>query len=240
MLKLIGLLGGFGSRSRHGLGSVTLKDISVKTVQDENYNATDIEISNAVIAINELLVKYECKKNKELPPISAFYAGTRIDVLNSYKKDPIGLLNELGEEQQMYRSYGRNGKVNGKAAEKNFSDDHDLILNLADKSHQGRPTHPRRAVFGLPHNYFYSSNKLKADIDSTTGRRSSPLFFHIHKKDDGSYQAILCLMKSWFLPEGEKIQFSANRQHMEFNVDADWDVITDFMDRAAFVNKETL
>jgi len=240
VLKIIGLLGGFGSRSRHGLGSVTLSSLEVKQLQTNEYDSMSLDISDAVDALNDLLQKYDCKKNNDLPPISAFYAGTRIDVINNYKKDAIALLNELGKEQQMYRSYGRNDQVNGKTAEKNFKDDHDLVLNLADKSHQGLPAHPRRVVFGLPHNYFYSSNKLKVDIDSTTGRRSSPLFFHVHKKDDGNYQVISCLMKSRFLPEGERIQFSANRKSIDFNVNADWNVITDFMDRAAFTNKETL
>lgn len=236
VLKLIGLLGGFGSRSRHGLGSVTLKDVSVKTVQDENYNSIDIEINNAVSAINELFVKYNCKKNNELPPISAFYAGTRIDVINNYKEDAISLLDELGEEQQMYRSYGRNKKVNGKCAEQNFKDDHDLMIQISDRSYHGVPSHPKRVVFGLPHNYFYSSG-LKVNVDASTGRRSSPLFFHVHRENN-SHQLISCLFKSKFLPDDASIDFSTNRRSA--NVDVDWNVITDFMDRAAFANKETL
>ncbi|WP_019672859.1 type III-B CRISPR module RAMP protein Cmr1 [Psychrobacter lutiphocae] len=237
VLKLIGLLGGFGSRSRHGLGSVTLTDVAVKA-QEQEYHSLNIDISDIVSSLSEILDKYKCKDNSNLPPITAFYAGTRIDVLNSYKKDTIELLNELGEEEQLYRSYGRNGQVNGnKVAEKNFRDDHDLILSLADNTYHGRPTHPRRAVFGLPHNYFYSSNSLKADVDSTTGRRSSPLFFHVHKKGEGHYQVILCLMKSKFLPEGEKIQFSTKRKSIDIEPNIDWSVITDFMDRQ---NKETL
>ena len=235
-LKLIGLLGGFGSRSRHGLGSVTLKEISTKTVQDENYNAIDIEVSNVVSAINELLARYDCKKNEKLPPISAFYAGTRIDVINNYKEDAISLLDELGKEQQMYRSYGRNKKVNGKRAEQNFKDDHDLMIQISDRSYHGVPSHPKRVVCGLPHNYFYSSG-LKVNVDASTGRRSSPLFFHVHRENN-SYQLISCLFKSKFLPDDASIDFSTNRRSA--NVDVDWNVITDFMDRAAFANKETL
>lgn len=236
VLKLIGLLGGFGSRSRHGLGSVTLTDISVKTAQDKTYESLDIDVSNAASAIHKLLTKYNCKENEKLPPISAFYAGTRIDIINNYKKDAIALLDELGEEHQVYRSYGRNGQVNGKKAEKNFKDDHDLMIQISDRSYRGIPSHPKRAIFGLPHNYFYSSG-LKVNVDASTGRRSSPLFFHVHHIN-GNYQLISCLLKSKFLPNDAAIDFSTNRRSA--NVNVDWQVITDFMDRAAFANKETL
>ena len=236
VLKIIGLLGGFGSRSRHGLGSVTLSSLEAKQVQKNEYDSISLDISHAVDALNELLRKYDCRKNNDLPPISAFYAGPRIDVINNYKEDAISLLDELGKEQQMYRSYGRNKKVNGKCAEQNFKDDHDLMIQISDRSYHGVPSHPKRVVFGLPHNYFYSSG-LKVNVDASTGRRSSPLFFHVHKTNN-SYQMISCLLKSKFLPDEASIDFSTNRRSA--NVDVDWDVITDFMDRAAFTNKETL
>lgn len=246
VLKIIGLLGGLGSRSRHGFGSVTLKALAQKKAQANQYTDISLNIDNPVTAIRELLEKYSCHDNTNLPPLSAFYQDTRIDVISTTNKDALTLLNEVGEEEQMYRGYGRKGerdsehKVNGKKAEQNFRDDHDLIINLAEKTFHGQVIHPRRVVFGLPHNYFYSSSHLKADIDASTGRRASPLLFHVHKRNDGQYQMITCLLKSKFLPEGESIKISANHNRRDAPVNIDWSVITDFMDRPKFANKETL
>lgn len=240
VLKIIGLLGSLGSRSRHGFGSVTLQSLEQKTAQASEYMDISLNIDNPLTAIRNLLEKYNCRNNENLPPLSAFYQDTRIDVIENINRDALTLLNDVGEEEQLYRGYGRNGKVNNQTAECNFADDHDLIINLADRAYRGQVTHPRRAVFGLPHNYFYSSSKLKADVDASTGRRASPLFFHVHKRNDGQYQIIICLLKSKFLPDGETIQISANYNRRDAPVNIDWSVIKDFMDRPKFANKETL
>lgn len=249
VLTIIGLLGGFGSRSRHGLGSVTLQSIEKKTLGDESYQAEVLDISNATVTIQALLSKYRCQENTELPPLSAFYADTCIDVVNFGKRDAIEVLQTLGTEEQMYRSYGRNGKVvvdkvDGKNieknAERNFVDDHDLIYQLSKKSSIN--AHPKRAVFGLPHNYYFSSNNLKVDIDSSKGRRASPLIQHVHY-NGREYQLIQCLLKSEFLPTNSKIEISAKGNKSvktKVSPNVDWSVITDFMDRPAFANKETV
>lgn len=237
VLKIIGLLGGLGSRSRHGFGSVTLQSLEQKTAQASRYTDISVNIGNAVTAINDLLEKYSCHDNTNSPPLSAFYQDTRIDVISTTNKEALILLNEVGEEEQLYRSYGRNGKVNNQQAERNFSNDHDLIIELSDRQYRGVPAHPKRIVFGLPHNYFYSSSGLKVDVDSTTGRRASPLFFHVHQTGS-QYQLISCFLKSKFLPDDAKIKFSTNRNSAKVN--PDWSVITDFMDRPKFANKETL
>ncbi len=81
-LKLIGLLGGFGSRSRHGFGSVTLVDIEKKQLEtSDTFSSLNINSNNAVECLQNLFNKYQCFANTELPPLSAFYADTRIDVV---------------------------------------------------------------------------------------------------------------------------------------------------------------
>ncbi len=244
VLKLIGLLGSFGSRSRHGFGSVTLTKLEKKDTSSE-YQSLQFE-QKPITAMNTLLATYRCKENEELPPLSAFYADTRIDIVNLTNKNATELLNQVGEEQQLYRSYGRNGKVNNKNAERNFIDDHDFILNLAD-GEESNITHPKRVVFGLPHNYFYSSNDTQGysgNVDASTGRRASPLLMHIHQSGH-QYQLIHCLLKSEFLPQGATIDIKAKYQRekpcsSKVVEKADWQVIETFMNRGLFAIKETI
>ena len=244
VLKLIGLLGGFGSRSRHGFGSVTLTKLEKKDTSSE-YQSLSFEQELAT-AIKALLTTYRCKENEELPPLSAFYQGTRIDIVNLTNKDATELLNKIGEEQQLYRSYGRNGQVNNIRAERNFIDDHDFILNLVDGD-KNNITHPKRIVFGLPHNYFYSGNTTRGysgNVDASTGRRASPLIMHIHQVGH-QYQLIHCLLKSEFLPQGATIDIKAKYQRekpyfSKVVENADWQVVETFMNRGLFATKETI
>lgn len=243
-LRIIGLLGGFGSRSRHGLGSVTLIELRQIDTMTNQSDLIKFE-SEAKLALTELLDRYQCHKNSELPPLSAFYKNTRIDIVSITNKDSLDLLNIVGEEAQLYRSYGRSGKINGEIAEQNFTADHDFTLNLFTAT-PNTIQHPKRVVFGLPHNYFYSGITTRghsANIDSSTGRRASPLIQHIHKNKD-QYQLIQCLLKSEFLPIGAKIKIAARKgnesKKASVNPDIDWTVITDFMNRQTFNNKESI
>lgn len=81
--------------------------------------------------------------------------------------------------------------------------------------------HPRRAVFGLPHNY----GKHKAVGPASHDRRASPLLFHVH--ETGSrYVGVAVLLRSRFLPNGERIR--AGRASVPAR--PDWNVLTDFLD----------
>lgn len=234
-LKIIGLLGSFGSRSRHGFGSVTLTNLGQKQTGDDKYQQIDFE-KDIKKSLPELLNKYNCRENTELPPISAFYQGARIDFINFQSNDAVNVLSEIGENQQLYRSYGSKNKdgiyqVNGKKPERNFADDHDLILKyINERRYSGE--HPRRMVFGLPHNYRYSSGESKK-IDAKMGRRASPLFQHIHFVDN-RYSLVNCLLESEFLPNGDKIKIG----NQEVDVNVDYEVIKTFMNR--FNNRESI
>lgn len=236
VLQLIGLLGSFGSRSRHGFGSVTLIELACKNIGDDEYQTIAFE-QDLKTALTELFEKYRCRENEELPPLSAFYQGTRIDIVGNGNKDVLTILKDMGDEEQMYRSFGKDGMVGRHTAEKNFKDDHDFTLNLFQPK-LNTITHPKRVVFGLPHNYFYSGNSTRghsADIDADTGRRASPLFRHMHQGQNGNYQAILCLLKSEFLHEQSKIDIVAkkdrDRKKLAVSAEIDWQVIEEFMNR---------
>ena len=117
-----------------------------------------------------------------------------------------------GRELQRYRSWGRNGKVCGKPSEHNFKLDHDLMDGVT-KGHRPAAI-PARSVFGLPHNYFFSSTGFKADLGlhmDERSRRASPLFIHVHQFPDGAALLLHLLLPARFLANGDTLEFKPGR-----------------------------
>ena len=171
-------------------------------------------------------------------PLSALTAASRIDISATGSK-ALAALQEISNEMQLYRSFGRDGKVNGQKALQKFRADHDDVLRAT----QGVPLTqlPQRAVFGLPHNYFFSSTKGKLDINpENEGRRASPLLVHIHPLQDGSHIAIQTLLPGRFLPQGMKVdtKIGSRKGPSIQNTDVNFSVIANYLD--GFPKKQTL
>ena len=173
----------------------------------------------------------------------------------------LDALTAIGNELQMYRGYGRKNprtnqhEVNGQKALQIFEDDHDNVL---DATKGGRLQQlPKRAVFGLPHNYFFSSikegdNSLDLTAQNpesagqeTDGRRASPLLVHIHPLKDGQFIAIQTLLPEVFLPQGvglsAKVGVPKRKKRpvpAPRETTVDYAVITDYLD--GFASKKTL
>ena len=235
-LLIFGLLGGLGSRSRKGWGSVAIRAI---THTDKAQQFKSVSIPDDKKSYKQSITKLLNALPDCLPPFSAFSRQTRIEVSATSDKAEQ-LLTEMGDEMQQYRSYGRQlgveHRVNGKTAEQNFKGDHDLVLDFADGKKIQQ--HPKRVVFGLPHNYFYS-NGTKVDVDAEKfSRRASPLIIHIHQFSSGQCIAVQCLLKAHFLPEHERIQLKKNNKTQAIVCDIDWNVITDYLER--FTQREPI
>jgi CRISPR-associated protein Cmr1 len=228
-LMLFGLLGGLGSRARKGFGSLSIESLT--------HNSIAVELPNNSAELKQWLTG--CQSTAAKPPFTAFSAETRLDI-SLQGKNPLDILNNAGEEQQLYRSYGRNGKVNSKQAEQNFIHDHDLVADVIT-NRTSPATIPHRSIFGLPHNYFFSSTKGKADFAPTANersRRASPLFIHVHQFPDKQVALIQTLFPATFLPDRDPLEFKmGNRLNdkvsIRFNEDRmiDWQVIHAYMDR---------
>lgn len=231
-LYLFGLLGSLGSRARHGMGSVSLSQ------WQDDARKVPANRDDYLAALRSLLPQIDPQLAADLPPFTAFSGRSRID-LSAHGKDPLALLTLVGSEQQRYRSFGQNGKVQGSAAERNFVADHDLIYAAT----QGKPVSkaPQRTVFGLPHNYFFSSSKGKADVnyapEGKDGRRASPLLLHIHALSETDYLAVHTLLPARFLPEAAQIRIKAQRTNM-VEAKVDWQVLSNYLDR--FKERQTL
>jgi CRISPR-associated protein Cmr1 len=189
-LKVMGLLGALGSRSRRGYGSLSLLSLAGDV---EAWTSPKIKTDYA----NQLkvLLRHEPIKSTE-PPYSAFSGLSRVVVVTE-GSEPIALLDGVGRQMQRYRSWGHNGKVNGEDSERNFQDDHDWFKS---KTHFNG-AHPRRAIFGLPHNY----SKTLGVLSQTADRRASPLLVHIHKLTSQNYIAVISIIRANFLPDNDKV-----------------------------------
>lgn len=201
-LKVLGIFGGLGSRTRRGFGSLTLIDLKNK---DEPL-VTSPYCGNVEALENEIkeLLKKAVDFGKSIEDIkyTAFSKFTKVMITKEYD-NPMKLLDEIGKEMIRYRSCGRGWKIlDGEDSSKIFESDHNLIYEF---SNTGKiKEHPKRVVFGLPHNYWLSNRKT-VNINSDY-RRASPLFIHVHKLANGKYIGILTLIPTKFLKDREKIK----------------------------------
>jgi len=244
-LKALGLFGGAGARARKGFGSLTLTSLSVN---GEEKWAPPASVPELAQAIKGFLAGIGLGQNREtMPPYTAFSAGSAVRILKC-GRDALSLLDEIGKELLAYRSYGSCRKSDrsgrhvlpwGAVAEQNFAGDHDLIQGYL----RGKPItqHPKRAAFGLPHNYYFMSTREGASVEAETEdgkRRASPLFIHIHSLKEGEYAAVAALLPAEFLPRGARIKISVARGNRQepalLNCSPDYGIIKSFFDRPAF------
>ncbi len=215
-LKLFGLLGGLGTRSRKGFGSLTLLRIRGSD-GNEMYKAPStcsdyIEQLRQVLSVS---TTYE-----QVPAISAFSKHTQLWVLGK-GKNANTLLDDYGRRMQLYRSWGNTAQgnlVNGVESEKRFECDHHWSKRIHHPD-VGRDFHPKRSVFGLPHNYGKGEN-LEVN-PSQFERRASPLFHHIHACNDKSYISCALVLKSQFLPDNKGKEINAGGKAVPDNTDFD-------------------
>jgi len=194
-LILMGMIGGIGARSRRGWGSLSLQHIEEdgKVTWKAPHDSVTLKAIWHDLSGNQGTVA----KPFALPPFTVLSAWTRIYLLET-GNTALSVLNHVGEEFQRYRSFGQHGKVAGRPAEQNFRDDHDLMVRAT----QGTPpTHaPERTVFGLPHNYWFSSTKQKVIVTSSNQRRASPLFLHVQRLAE-TYAVVAGILPAVFISD---------------------------------------
>jgi len=217
-LKLMGLLGGLGSRTRRGWGSLGL--LSLKQNDNEIWRAPST-IDGYKSDLLKLLSGTAAADAE--PPYSALSRHTRIDIVGK-APDPLRLLNTVGEEMLRYRSWGKNGQVLGRDSERNFQPDHDWSKNPEGVT---GIRHPRRVIFGLPHNYSKTLGVTAEHFD----RRASPLMIHIHRLTDQNQVAVLTVLRSAFLPRGERLKVTNGRAETHPDLAPDWTVLDTFIER---------
>ena len=186
-LALLGTVGGLGSRSRKGFGSLSLSSLVL--------NGTHETIGDT---IEERLRSLIRNLPSGLPDWTAWTANSRVVVTtHPDATDPPSVLDELGKEQVYFRSWGHKGRVLSQDAERNFRHDHDLM-----KSGGRVNDFPHRVAFGLPHNYGPYRNQGVGPNASGLDRRASPLFLHVHQPDAAvAPVGVAAFLPALFLPD---------------------------------------
>jgi CRISPR-associated protein Cmr1 len=219
-LRAIGIFGGIGKRSRRGLGSLVL----TKLVSDGlSPWVRPGSLDDLAAEATHLLAR--AKTATELPSYTALSNLARIVLIPTTAQMPApNLLDQIGKEMMRYRSWGPGGVVLGRTSEKNFLEDHELMR----KPWQQRDTHPKRIVFGLPHN---CKQDPVGPADDTLDRRASPLFIHLHEVTRGTV-VVLSFLPSVFLPGGDAAKIGVGRACVRITPHPElWHPIRAFLDR---------
>lgn len=220
-LLCLGMLGGLGARSRKGLGSLSIQDLS------GGHLAAPQNRGEYIATIQGLLASAGVDLAVDEPPYSALCALSRIDI-SSFQKAPLELLAQYNNTLHQYRTW--------QTEKPNFRGDHDWAYNVAN----GKPinTLPQRAAFGLPHNYYLSKARQKVDVNASTGRRATPLLAHIHEFNDGNTLLVQTLLRSVFLHRESAVNISSGTHRKALPGEVDWRVIERFMNQ--FEHRETI
>jgi CRISPR-associated protein Cmr1 len=223
--KALGLMGGLGTRTRKGYGSIVLEELSLDGEAKWNRPQTMEELCGAIKAL------YNAQVSCRLPEYTALSSLSRHVILKAKESaTPLKLLDMIGQEMMCYRSWGHRGKVLGQDSERNFKDDHDLMKLEPAR----RKTHPRRIVFGLPHNYGKAqSDQIPPKTDRDLHRRASPLLLHIHECGNQPV-AVLSFFPATFLPEGDQAQINVGGKKVRVTPNpAIWKPVEELLDRFA-------
>ena len=237
-LKALGTLGGLGARSRRGFGSVALRSLRIgdKDMWKDPASATELVEQIKVLHRSSSDSVNGTSDPSSLPEWTALSARAHHVVLvgppNGKDTAAMELLDRVGQELVRFRSYGRNGKIlDREDATPLFGDDHDLFKDVING--QRPQVHPRRAVFGLPHNYYSSHDGKKMDVqpgERGLDRRGSPLLLHVHRCGDRPV-AVLSFLPARFLPD-PRDRIGVDRYQVPLRPDAElWRPITDFLAR---------
>ena len=226
-VKALGLLGGLGSRARHGMGSIALEELQLGSTGmfSAPLNAMEYRLQVRGLLGFDETTPGPCRAVAVEPPFTAFWREARIDLLAA-AADPYEALDVFAISLMRYRSWGQSARGNrlpgGSLSEKRFQDDHDWYRVTGWRS-GNLDFHPKRAVFGLPHNYGRQpkDHVTPAHFD----RRASALLLHIHPVDN-KFLAVTTLLPARFLPPGEQIRAGGR----VVPVATDWSIITDLLD----------
>lgn len=248
-LKIMGLLGGLGARTRRGFGSLVLSRLGIG--HDEWVPPSTLD--EFIERLKKIVGPRVSSASDGEPPYTAFSSDSRLVLVQGARgESATELLDRVGREFLRERSYGFNQGGSRKIAIRsdnqwedaqctNYGNDHDLMHDfLNPRKHTLPRSAPERFVFGLPHNYFFQSlkrtlhpKKPTATIEGDeAGRRASPLLLHAHELGDGPIVTGLFL-PSRFLPRGQKIviQDDNSRTHKVSVPSSPWGPVHDFLNR---------
>lgn len=208
-LKCLGMLGGVGGRSRNGFGSLTIvsltKDDECIWTNPDSKADLEKEIRN--------LQPQGCTENQ--PLYTAFSPDFKFKV-DFESKAPLGVLTKVGKKVQEFRKQHK----------------HHDAKSVRNALNGVATSCPKRAIFGLPHNYFFKQEGQTVRVKGEDHeRRASPLFIHVHKIKENLFVGVLSLFPAVFLPVGRRviIQDSENPELQQTVDQPDYELLSRLM-----------
>lgn len=250
---LLLFLGGIGSRSRRGLGSLRIKNEVTHSI----FDLTRLQFNFFNGIFEDFPQFLTCNLQIALTLINSLYPAQRSEI-NSFTnlfstknkiyfwKTPFpnweAALNKAGGLLQKFRSF-RNPR--------NF-DDYDSVSDfLINKNKE--PTQYERAAFGLPININYGSLGNKKAIveggfknarneDDDHNRRSSPLFIKVLKITESKFALLFLYLPAKLLPDGESLKIKAKNGHREKDYcdSPDFSIVEEFLSKNIIPNAEEI
>jgi CRISPR-associated protein Cmr1 len=226
-IELFGLLGGLGSRSRRGWGSVALTNLKMIGHAESSFVSKSCEAYQS--DIKSILDLYPNSKNVtgRKFQLTSFSKETEIHLGGKPSPSGTAALHAVGDAMQLYRSWGdsRNGSpvVNGRPSEMNFKDDHDWSKGKGPTDFEV----PLRIAFGLPQNYKdndgVTGRQNRENKDLSINRRAGPLLIHVHKTGDGNFFPVISLFPNLFLPADDRglVEVCSNRKNVSYDFSKD-------------------
>ena len=223
------MMGGLGARSRKGFGSLVVEKIegmsSLPTLLPEDREALQS-------ALQEFLAEFDFTQVGQCPEHTCFSVSSRSVVTRS-QGGPMEALEWLGDTIHKYRSYQSPDRMAC------VTDDHHIMREWI-KTGKKPSSIPKRAAFGLPHNYFFTSlGGKKGDInlmdDAKKGRRAAPLLFHIHEFPSSMACVVATFLPARLIPEDKMVTFTSNNHHEieELPLLNDFSAVTELLGKIA-------
>ncbi len=259
-VKLMGLLGGLGSRKRRGWGSLALTSLKSSALKRDGakfglaelqeFSLFPANTANFEAALNSAVLPSRSFDERSAP-LSCFGSNTRMHRWSAGFASALDAMNALGNGYQLYRAWGRSEYGNlmpdrTTVSHKNFKADHDwfkVSKPAFKKADRGTYTvdsvkppisannMPERAIFGLPLGF---AKGVEIETTEPFGRRASPLLFHIAKIGSQFYP-VATYFQTQFLP---LVQVGAEAAATRINVPGannlpfqpDTTVVTNYLD----------
>lgn len=220
----LSMLGGLGTRSRRGFGSYKIIPCHHSVPEVPPFTFSDQPAFTKALKEFVKLIKtdnYNINDNRDFPAYSCFSNKAMIacrqvpsDYHPKFKSTPQYQQGKAAMAVLEYFAYHLNNYRTAKAKTPKFIEDHDLMLNFLNG--KAPSSAPRRAAFGLPHNYRFSSNGKSGNVDwmdhDGKGRRGSPLFIHVQSFSDNSACGLFTFLPAELIPAGKKLTLSGNGQ----------------------------
>lgn len=224
--------GGLGARSRRGFGSVQLLEIDGVAFDKYCIPRTRDDLLKSFKSFRD-----DLSDLRNDASYTAFTTETRIVVSREYPNS-IEAMTDTSTKFSQYRTY--RARVGHFPHYDPSAPDHDLVLDFINK--QQINEHPKRIVFGLPQNYFYSSLRVNSNAlrtakvypkgDDIGERRGSPLFIHVQKLNEDKSVVVYTLFPTKFLPDSARIVISsrANSRPATIAPAVDYNIIHRYLD----------